>query len=470
LAEDIPEVLNETSEILHLWKWQFTDKYPKFHEAAVTYKKRNNLTSWSAQHLKELLHAINMRYVTLIPRSDREIALFTKEDLKSRKADLKSRLKIVPKFDPDSGESTTDNEEGETSRIHTVLNTPELLSEGKESAFDDESGNFIHVDTGIRRSSRHTEARTTLASTQFTLPPVSHCLRARTPDEDRQADEPKDSPLTKESSCRQSLRDLFETLCDRRREEAEQLFQAIDRDADERSRLQALSLSQREEIVRLEETVTRISRQVEETVTRISRQVEQAAYTKDGQEDEYGRGYIDEAAANRRSFSRASPPGPGIQPESVKALQALVEALQLEVEDWKQKYEKSNSNIGTLIGTFIDRQKQLEGQLREKTSEVETVTAKLLQQNGELDGRVANSKSFTDDPVLCFVSQNPQFNTERKVSLHFLPARRSQAHLANLLTVRSENFETSTKIGGTCPKTCSLLTFFRLATTWVKNL
>ena len=411
-----------------------------------------------------------MRYVTLIPRSDREIALFTKEDLKSRKADLKSRLKIVPKFDPDSGESTTDNEEGETSRIHTVLNTPELLSEGEESAFDDEFGNFIHVDTGISRSSRHTEARTTLASTQFTSPPVSHCLRARTPDEDRQADEPKDSPLTKESSCRQSLRDLFETLCDRRREEAEQLFQAIDRDADERSRLQALSLSQREEIVRLEETVTRISGQVEETVTRISRQVEQAAYTKDGQEDEYGRGYIDEAAANRRSFSRASPPGPGIQPESVKALQALVEALQLEVEDWKQKYEKSNSNIGTLIGTFIDRQKQLEGQLREKTSEVETVTAKLLQQNGELDGRVANSKSFTDDPVLRFVSQNSQFNTERKVSLHFLPARRSQAHLANLLTVRSENFETSTKIGGTCLKTCSLLTFFRLATTWVKNL
>lgn len=67
--------------------------------------------------MKELLHAINMRYVTLIPRSDREIALLTKEDLKPRKADLKSQLITMPKFNPDAEESNTDDEEGETSKI-----------------------------------------------------------------------------------------------------------------------------------------------------------------------------------------------------------------------------------------------------------------------------------------------------------------------------------------------------------------
>ena len=95
-------------------------------------------------------------------------------------------------------------------------------------------------------------------------------------------------------------------------------------------------------------------------------------------------------------------------------MQALVETLQVELEVWKQKCDKNNDFI---ISTLIDRQRLLEGQLKERTAEAENATTNLPQRNEDVGGRSIDTGASADDPILIFVSQNPQFNSERKVLL-----------------------------------------------------
>lgn len=219
--------------------------------------------------------------------------------LKPRRANLKPWLKTVPKFDPAAEELATDGDELLTSQTRIVANTQDIPSDNKQSSLEGETESFICVDARTSRATRNSKASRTQASTILGSPPTNH--------------QPQSQSLN-------SLQEFVETMCRRLHEDAETTSHIIDQDNDERARLFALTISQHDEIVRLEENATRVSRQVE-----------QAESDDRTYEEEYERGYSDGLAA------------------SVKTLNAKIEILEQQCENDKM-----------MISLLMDRKRLLE--------------------------------------------------------------------------------------------------------------
>lgn len=287
-----------------------------------------------------------MGYLTLVPRTEREMDAATEVGFKPRRARIISRPKMLSSIESDGEESSIDDSDYEMHQMSSVRDMPDLHSDTEDSSFGDDSFECIRVDTETRPSTRGVPKARISTSTSLSSPKSPSNHPAPLPEQNGLPQGHEVLPYNEDLSSQQSLHDLFKIFCRTFHEQTNILSRALDGDANERAQLQAQSLSQREEIVQLKQSITELSSKLEE-----------GDHINTAREEGFRMGY------NR-----------------AEVLHALIKDLQQQVAALKEKDAQNNDFINTLV----HRQSQLQDQLRGKTSEAEKARAKCLRDSEEV--------------------------------------------------------------------------------------
>jgi len=448
LIDDLPEVIEGTSQILEHWRWSFTNEYVRFHTVArIGKRRRNRLADWPSQPLRDVIHAMHMGHVTLQPRSEEELAEmkeYGKGNFKPRRAERKPTL-TIPNFDPDTDASDAEDNRDSTRNCHCIQDTPDEYSDADdgvissfpharspyrhESSPGSEVGDSIYVNSeepGTSKPVGMINPSQVLAPLQkkATNTPSPSLKLAKL---DCLVPQPQGSPqdeLPSTEQCLQVVKNLVETLTlavERNSNETSELQHTINllreeasRESDEKSRLQTTIDSQEATIKRqddmmqrLENRIARASRRLDESTGSNQNGAEKGAHDQ----GEHGNGAN---LGETRSSSTISHCQKGELTTGLeKNLECLLERLDKEIEEvWLD-----NTRNATLIEVLIDKTRTLEQQLKQhKAIEVETAEAK-----ARLDLKMPNAegkKHKQEDAVQIFVTKYPVFNDDRKVS-HF---------------------------------------------------
>jgi hypothetical protein len=392
-----------TSVILKNWNWKFTEGYAQFYIVIRGAKKRRNrLVDWPAAPLRDLIHAIDMGNLTLIPKS-KEDSKSTKRSMKPRRTVTKppSSHRMFPKSSVDTDASDSEyNDWNSSARI--IQDTPESDDEYSQYA---DSGDTIRVQSPLPNTT-HRPKRCNLTS----------CGRCGNTVIDRSTGDALQDAYCKPSSTQKLLGSWFEKLSSMARDGSEAINLSLVHDAQERVRLQQTIKNQQEQLAQKEKELlgqTTALRSHNNTLHRLSQLISRASSRLDGEGEQDSLEVVDDGQSDGEYVpSQTSKPTIHGQKEE-SDLETDLQGLICKFESRVDKLNHQNNNNATLNSALLDQQTKLRQQLKDKDVEV-----KKAEQRGRQEGeRLAGTSSHRpeEDQVLRFVTQYPVFNKDGKV-------------------------------------------------------
>jgi hypothetical protein len=392
------------SVILKNWKWKFTEGYTKFYIVTRgTKKRRNRLVDWPAAPLRDLIHAIDMGNLTLIPKSE-EDSESTKRSLKPRKAATRFIRRVFP---VDSGASDSEDDDWNSS-ARIIQDTPD--SDDEHSQYTD-SGDTIRVQSPLPNTT-HRAKKGNLTS----------CRRSK----NATIDTPAGDAYRKPSSTQELLGSWFEKLSSMMYDESEAVTDSLAHDAKERERFEQTIKTQREQLTRKEKELldqTMALRSHNQTIHRLSQLISRASsrLNEEGERDPpevlNSRQSHCELLPNQRS--KLTVHDPKEESDLETDLQGLICKFESRINELNKKINKE----AIVNSALLDQQEKIMQQLS-----AEVTKAK---QRGRQEGERQAGRSIhllEEDRVLRFVQQYPVFNKDGKVTHCILLVCESRFH------------------------------------------
>ncbi|KAN0108698.1 hypothetical protein V8E51_008440 [Hyaloscypha variabilis] len=409
-GDDLPEVMADTSVIMKHWKWNFSQHYREFHHVIRGAKKRRNrIAEWPIEPLRKLIHAIDMGYLTLSPRSEGESDAMQKP-LKPRTADGKRGRgrppgrRTLPKITQDTDASDFEDEE----LIYYDRTTQDTADSTYEDDQDNHLGETIRVQSPLPNATRHAKRGNIsgLASNQKAKP-TSNILRK----------DPSQNTKLAPSSTQQLFEHWYERVANVFHDDFETLTLSLEQDDRERGRLQQTIDDQQAQIARNEKELahqTLVLDSQKNNLLHWIKIIDAASSRLNGERER------DDAEVVDNGLSRSGESAPDHTPKPLEQgqkesteFEAKLRRLITKLGNRIDELDLQKKGNATKIATLTDQQTDLRQQLKEREEYIKKANQRVDREGETLAGR--GLQSMEEEPVLLFVAQHPIFKNDAKI-------------------------------------------------------